>query len=331
MRHPYLLAIVFIFSNPIYSAFAYLINFQRSQYPQTLEDEQYLTQTPSDRSCMSIHGDHDSDVLSIRVRSDESIGGPPQAMAFFTEDGCSEASIAYIVRFYQLSDSMEQSISPFEVGQELTQGPGWDNTMQAQSSYNYYENIGYTSALWGAVVGLNLQPGDMALNYTSADSSGVTEWRIAEGVVAVEESPNTLQEGLTMAHDHLEPMLSTSLPSMPKEERKLIQNHFQALARESPASEESLLTTTEYLDPESAWRDDFVRGHERKIKIGKLARERNQYGPTPVRKANPNMIELNPLVNLPGQSHLQDLENQKALTAEDYLNDKDWDLYLPDY
>ncbi|KAK6511240.1 hypothetical protein TWF481_000161 [Arthrobotrys musiformis] len=232
-------------------------------------------------------------------------------MALFSGEECNDSTVSAIARFYQLSDSVEQSIAPFVVRTELTQGSKWDGTFTAPWLYDYYQNIGYTSTLWGAVTDLGLEPGDMAFKYTSENNT--SEWRIARGVVAIQESPDSLGEDMMMPRDYSERALSTSLPDMPDDERRLIQIWFQRMAEMRPAKEDLVLTDNpEVFDEESAWRDDAVRGYERKLKIGKLARERNRYGPTSLRKNNPGMIELNELVNLEGQSHLQDLEDKKS-------------------
>ncbi|KAK6331903.1 hypothetical protein TWF718_002441 [Orbilia javanica] len=332
MLHTYPPSFLLLLSILITHISAFLINFQRHQPPETIEDtdRKYLLKPAADQSCTTITGDINHELTSIRIRGDKSLGNPPHAMAFFTGNDCTDSTVSLIVRFYQFSDSVEQSIAPSTVRKELIEGRAWSKALSAPSLYDFYQNIGYTSTLWGTVIDLGLQPGDMAFKYTSENGT-ISKWRIARGVVAIEESPRPMGADSMMPVEYFERTLSMSLPEMPDDERRLIQIYFQTVAEQRPAQEDLVITeTTGLMDPESAWRDDLVRGHERKVKIGKLARARNQYGPTPVRKNNPGMIELNPLVNLPGQSHLEDLEKQRELTAEDYVNDRDWDLYLPE-
>ncbi|KAK6524751.1 hypothetical protein TWF281_011651 [Arthrobotrys megalospora] len=329
MSHKYI-PTVFLLYTLIGAGSAYLINFQRYQYPLSPDDKKYFTSGPTDQSCTIIKGDNDYQIQSIRVRSDPSIGNPPHALALFSGETCDDSTLALIARYYQLSDNFEQSISPFSTHTEITNRlPGNDTTYTTPDLYNLTRNIGYTDPLWGMVIDLNLEPGDVALKYTSLNGT-VKEWRVAKGVIAVEEEPNPLEaDSTSLSNAYYEPILSTSLPMMAQDEREIIQKYFQASAERSPATEKLLLTEDpELVSSEVAGRDGLVRDHERP-EIGKLARARNHYDLTPLRN-NPNMIELNPLVNLPGLSHLQDLEKQKAPAIEDYLNDRDWDLYLPE-
>ncbi|KAK6506202.1 hypothetical protein TWF506_011121 [Arthrobotrys conoides] len=337
MFHRYL-SPAFLFYISITPLSAYLINFQRHQEPQTIEDidRKYFPISLTDRSCTPIPGDKTQALSSIRIRGDSTldIGAPPQAIAFFTGNECNDTTVSAIVRFYQVSTSIEQSISPTAIRTNLAEGLGWDATFTATSLYDYYQNVGYTSTLWGAVVSLGLQQGDIGFKYTSEDGS-VDEWRVAIAIIAMEEEPYSLGEGSMMppAYYDRARALSLSLPQMAEDERIGTRVHFQEHAEKRPIEENVLLDEDPALidtDPESAWRNRIVHDHERKIKIGKLARAASNYGPAPIRKYNPNMMELNPLVNLVGQTNLEDLERQKAWAVNEYLNDRDWDLYLPE-
>ncbi|KAF3143382.1 hypothetical protein TWF703_010795 [Orbilia oligospora] len=270
------------------------------------------------------------ELSTIRIRGDPTVGSPPHALAFFTGTECYDTTVSVITRFFQISDRVEQSISPFAVRGSLTEGPEWDRNLIAPKLYNYYESVGYTSTLWGAIVDLELEPGDMAFKYASLDGS-LNEWRVATAVIAMEEEPDVVGADSMLPLAYFARKLSISLPEMAEDERKLTSAHFQKIAEERPAEEKVLIVENPALiDPESVWRNRLVHDHERKIKIGKLARAANNYGPAPIRKNNPSMIELNPLVNLVGQSNLEDIERKRELTVEEHLNDRDWDLYLPE-
>ncbi|KAF3184133.1 hypothetical protein TWF751_000130 [Orbilia oligospora] len=321
-----------LFCISIYPLSAYLINFQRHRAPQTLEgiDRKYFSKEAADQSCTLIPGNQTQELSTIRIRGDPTIGSPPHALAFFTGTECNDTTVSVITRFFQISDRVEQSISPFAVRGSLTEGPEWDRNLIAPTLYNYYESVGYTSTLWGAIVDLELEPGDMAFKYVSLDGS-VNEWRVATAVIAMEEEPDVVGADSMLPLAYFARKLSISLPEMAEDERKLTSAHFQKIAEERPAEEKVLIVENPALiDPESVWRNRLVHDHERKIKIGKLARAANNYGPAPIRKNNPSMIELNPLVNLVGQSNLEDIERKRELTVEEYLNDRDWDLYLPE-
>ncbi|EGX46937.1 hypothetical protein AOL_s00097g363 [Orbilia oligospora ATCC 24927] len=331
MFRTYLLSIL-LFCISIHPLSAYLINFQRHRDPQTLGDidRKYFSKEATDQSCTLIPGNQTQELSTIRIRGDPTVGSPPHALAFFTGTECNDTTVSVITRFFQISDRVEQSISPFAVRGSLTEGPEWDRNLIAPTLYNYYESVGYTSTLWGAIVDLELEPGDMAFKYASLDGS-VNGWRVATAVIAMEEEPDVVGVDSMLPPAYFARKLSISLPEMAEDERKLIPAHFQKIAEERPAEEKVLIVENPALiDPESAWRYRLVHDHERKIKIGKLARAANNYGPAPIRKNNPSMIELNPLVNLVGQSNLEDIERKRELTVEEYLNDRDWDLYLPE-
>ncbi|EPS43806.1 hypothetical protein H072_2212 [Dactylellina haptotyla CBS 200.50] len=304
----------------------YLINFQRFAGYPLLESKEYFTSQPTAHYCNEIESGDTLEIAAIRVRSGPKEGNPPQAIAFYTGDDCTHSNLALVVRYYQLSGTVEQTVAPDLTRIELTDGKENGNTsFNAPKFYTLVENIGYTSSLWSLVTELGLEPGDAAFRYTAPDGSK-SEWRIAEGVIAVEDNPLSVEFWKETIHREL---LNVDLFGMEDEDRLSLQGSWQGMARQFPADENLLLDETAG-DTGSDLRKDLIREYERKIKIGKLARERFRYGPAPTRKNNPNMIELNPLVYYPGQSTLQDLEKQKDPTLEDILNDPDWDLYLPE-
>ncbi|KAF3937557.1 hypothetical protein ABW19_dt0204638 [Dactylella cylindrospora] len=185
-------------------------------------------------------------------------------------------------------------------------------------------------------------------------------WRIARWAIAVEENPIPLDK----IEKNIERLPTVDILDRPEEERLRIQKDYQALSHQFPAHQplsvvtygdpqgrDALAELNELLsqspttdtaqtegrslpldekrkDEESGSKESFVGDFERAVKIGRNRRRMHGSMLSSVRRTNPNMIDLNPLAPLEGQTLFEDLERQRPATSEELLGLNDWDLAL---